>query len=352
MVHKTTFALIFACAAALGAARPLPAQEEPTGPRLRTNALEIAFDGRVQTQFTTTTIPDEPDFELLVRRVYLGAAVRVNDVVGGRVQADFAGNRVTLKDTYLSLSFGSGLEFLAGNAYRPFSLLTQTSDVRILPVERGVRIRGLEALEQQTLVTDLGYSDRDIGLQLRGAPAGAPLGLSYTAGFFRGPQPAVGAENVYQLVGRLAIEPVRNVRFGTAWSSRSFADERGTVEQGSAWEVDAWLGSFDAGPNLMAEVAWGDLDPFQEARFRSAQAWLGYRTGPVSRTIRMIEPVFRASYGDPDAPFDELGGVLLTPGLNVYLGGENRIMLNYDVWSAAAGGRDAGSLKAMFQLSF
>jgi hypothetical protein len=44
--------------------------------------------------------------------------------------------------------------------------------------------------------------------------------------------------------------------------------------------------------------------------------------------------------------------VLLTPGLNFYLGPLNRIMLNYDLWNPHGGGREARSFKAMIQMAF
>jgi hypothetical protein len=68
-----------------------------------------------------------------------------------------------------------------------------------------------------------------------------------------------------------------------------------------------------------------------------------------------VEPVFRASYSDTDASSGApmvSGGTLLTPGINVYFGPLNRIMLNYDIWLGDGDTPDAQSLKAMFQLGF
>jgi len=48
--------------------------------------------------------------------------------------------------------------------------------------------------------------------------------------------------------------------------------------------------------------------------------------------VEGIEPLFRASYGDPSTGFDGNSGVLLTPGINLYFQGRNRLMLNFDYY--------------------
>jgi hypothetical protein len=148
------------------------------------------------------------------------------------------------------------------------------------------------------------------------------------------------------------------VRLGAGWSSRDFSNGVGDtpeLERGNAFELDIEYGAFDPGFHLLAEVSTGDVDPFADATFWGAHTWLGFRTGALSETVSAVEPVFRASYSDTDASSGApvvSGGTLLTPGINVYFGPLNRIMLNYDIWLGAAGSADAQSLKAMFQLGF
>ncbi|HEU0052605.1 MAG TPA: porin, partial [Longimicrobium sp.] len=196
---------------------------------LKAGAMEITIGGRVQTQFNTTDVDTEPATEFTLRRIRLEATVKVNDVVSGKIQPDFAGNRVSMKDAYLKLTFDPAFQLLAGQANRPFGVIQPTSSTRVLPIERGVRIRGVEeALDENELVVELGYADRDVGLQVMGAPTGAPLGFSYQAGFFNGPARAqAGAENTYQLGARVAVEPVHALKMGAAWSSRDFVTTEG-----------------------------------------------------------------------------------------------------------------------------
>src|SRR5690606_30190849 len=87
------------------------------------------------------------------------------------------------------------------------------------------------------------------------------------------------------------------------------------------------------GPHVVVEAAMGDYQPFLDQKFSGAQAWLGYRAR-VGRRLTLVEPVFRVSHASiddvPEAPAPD--GTLITPGLNLYFGGLNRILFNYDFW--------------------
>ncbi len=340
------------------------AQEAETeAPRPRRIVEEIRVGGRVQTQFNTTTVDGEPDSELYIRRARLELAVKVNDFLSGALQPEVAGNRLQFKDAYVKLSFSPGLQLLAGKAYKPFSLLEQTSSKRILPVERGADIRGISPLDEYEIIHGLEYSDRDVGLQLMGTPKGAPLGFSYAAGVFRGPlDRSDGGGESYQFAARGTVRPAEKLRLGVGWSSRDFApdssEEGGSLdlERGNAFEVDVEYGAFEPGFHLLGEVAFGDYDPFTDRRFVGAQTWLGYRTRPLSRIVTGLEPVVRASWGSVDRhPGVDLGsmndGTLLTPGVNIYFGPLNRVMVNYDFWRSRGGGSQ-GSFKVQVQTAF
>ncbi|HEX2187320.1 MAG TPA: porin [Longimicrobiaceae bacterium] len=338
------------------------AQEAP--PVLfRANALEVSVGGRVQTQLNTTSVDTEPFSEIVLRRVRLEAAVKVNEVVSAKIQPEYAGSRVTVKDAWVRFSLDPALSLVAGQANRPFGIVTPTSSTRILPIERGVRIRGLPgAADQHNLVAELGYADRDVGLQLTGEPEGAPLGFSYAAGVFNGPARGEARElNTYQLAARAAVRPLAPLRLGASWSRRDFALPAGgspdalEVERGHAWALDAEWGRYGPGLHLLGELSLGDLDPATGAEFVGAQGWLAYRTGAVGRALTGVEPLLRVSHGEVDGASDRLavtGGTLLTPGINLYLGPLNRVMLNYDLWTPDGGGGREGSFRAQFQAAF
>ncbi|MDP9348196.1 MAG: hypothetical protein M3P24_03495, partial [Gemmatimonadota bacterium] len=151
------------------------------------------------------------------------------------------------------------------------------------------------------------------------------------------------------------VSLAERLRLGAGWSARDFGDTLsapggGTtarLERGNAFEVDLEYGAFAPGFHFLGEVAVGDLPPGGEERFAAQQAWLGYRTRPLSAAVSALEPIFRVSLSDV-----EEGGTLLTPGINIYFGPLNRVMLNYDLWRPRGDGETEGSFKANFQLAF
>jgi len=201
------------------------AAQARTGVTLGSDAVELTIGGRVQTQFNTTTVLTEAPSELILRRPRLEIEVKLNDLVSGAIEPEFAGDEVTLKDAFMQLSFSPAFQVLAGNAYKPFSLIETTSSTRILPIERGARIRGFNGVDHYGIINDLDYSDRDIGVQVMGAPGFLPLGFTYQAGVFRGPlHGASTVKDSYQYAGRITVQPHEVVRVGGAWSSRQFID--------------------------------------------------------------------------------------------------------------------------------
>ena len=352
------FLFILLLAAPLRAA----AQEPEEGFRFTTRAMEIVVSGRVQTLFSTSSIPDVPVAQWEMRRARVEFKIQVHPLLSGRLQSELAGGSPGVRDGNLTLHLTPGFQVLFGRAFRPFSVVQQTSSTVMLPIERGAVIRGLPGrpFEHFNLLQSLGYLDRDTGMQIFGSPPGLPGLPFYALAISNGPlQARSGDRSTYQLTGRLRVQPVAGLRLGGAWSRRDFLDQReegGTalaLRSGQAWEVDFEYGSFAPGLHLLVEIAEGDVDPYQESRFRTAQGWLGYRTRGAPGELAHIEPTFRASYGELGAySIRGTGGTLLTPGLNLYLDPLNRLMVNYDVWLPEGDARRESSLKMMFQLAF
>ncbi|HEX5869084.1 MAG TPA: porin, partial [Longimicrobium sp.] len=138
------------------------------------SSARITFGGRVQTIFNTTSVDEHPATETELRRVRLEATVQFGRVVSGRIQPEFAGPRVLLRDAYVRLNLDPAFQIWAGQAHRPFGVISPASSARNPTPEKGVRIRGVVGFEHFNLLAVLGYSERDVGIQLRGEPAGAP----------------------------------------------------------------------------------------------------------------------------------------------------------------------------------
>src|SRR5690606_35155411 len=153
-----------------------------------------------------------------LRRARIEGDVKVNDLISGSIDPEFAGNEVSLKDVYMKLNFSPAFQVLAGQAYKPCSLLEKPSSSRILPIERCARIRGANVLDHYAIINGFDYSDRDIGVQVMGTPDFIPLGFSYQAGIFRGPlHGASTIDDSYQYAARVTVQPHEVVRLGGGW---------------------------------------------------------------------------------------------------------------------------------------
>jgi hypothetical protein len=113
----------------------------------------------------------------------------------------------------------------------------------------------------------------------------------------------------------------------------------------------AWSDPGQSGPGLYAEGVFGrGVGTGTDIAGGQVMAWL-HRT--MSGRFTGVEPLVRASYGDPDVDLDDDGGLLLSAGINLYMGGRNRLMLNWDVYSAQDEriGTE-GALRAQAQVRF
>ncbi|HEX6589679.1 MAG TPA: porin [Longimicrobiales bacterium] len=314
-------------AAALSAA-PTAAQL----PVVATDDVSVAVTGRLQTQFNTSTA-DSIYSTFETRRARLGLDLEIDEWITGRVEANFA-HGVRLEDAWMNLGFHPAFQLQVGQFKKPFSLLELTSSSKTIPIERGLRIRGLpQNSEHHLLLDDNGYLGRELGAQVHGS-----IGpVTYAAGVFNGSgQSTRDVNDAKSYAGRLTWEPFANLplAIGAAASRRDVAlvdslDETYT-EQGLAVEADvAWGGFRRPGLSLVAEVMQAENfdtgDPMT-----GAQGIISWFQPVTLARVEGIEPLFRASFADPSTEFDGSAGRLLTPGINVYFHGRNRLMLNLD----------------------
>jgi hypothetical protein len=338
--------------------------------------VRVRLLGQAQVQFNTTSVTAAEDAPPLAgstfetRRVRWGAEVAVSDWITGKFEHETALGRLRLTDVFMNLAVDPRLQLRVGQFKKPFSLLELTSSTRLLTMERGVRIRGLEQAlptvasfqagaplfgEEQALVGGLGYAGRDLGAALHGA-----LGrVGYEVGVFNGTGPdRIDHNDGKAAAARLrwrAAPGARPLALGAAASYREVlepATAAGTTVDGVAWEVDLHWGGFRRpGLQLQAELALGD-NLATGGTFTGAHAVAGYfRPRAAGRRVEGWEPVLRASRGDPDRSVTGDEGWLLTPGLNLYFHGRNRVLVNWDVYlPAAAGARTQHAFRAQTNL--
>lgn len=331
------------------AAAPLAAQAPP---------VRVDLTGRVHVQWSSTSL-DESEagdaaaasstFEM--RRVRLAGRIRVGDWITALVEPDFAMSRLRLKSGWVALELDSALVLRAGQFKKPFSLIELTSSTQYPAIERGTRIRGLSQYlllqadpppppdgtglapaDQQELLGAQLYSGRDIGAALEGrrGPLGWSVGLFNGAGGDR--QDHNDAKSLAGRVTWTAAAAGTPLRVGAGWSRREGQrPATGETRTGNAFEVDAELGGFRRGWWLLGEVAGGS-NVASGGRFIGAHGLVSRFVATGGERVEGVEPLVRVSYGDPDDGAAGDAGTLVTPGVNLYFFGRNRLMLNWDAY--------------------
>lgn len=306
--------------------------------------LELRFTGRVQVQLSTTSVdgddvdppPASSAFE--TRRVRLGTVFRYGEWITGKVEADFAAGGARLTDGYVGLAVTDRLHVRAGQFKKPFGVFELESSTQIRTIERGLRIRGIEELvglpgETYWLLDESAYLGRQVGVMAHGA-LGA---LEYAAGVFNGEGANVRETSGSKaFAGRLTYRVLAPLVLGTAVSVQPTRSLDSAELHGNVVALEATWGGFRR-PGLHARAEWmrGDnaaagfvAEPPTMTGVQGVVAWFA----PMSGRVEGIEPVFRLSWADPDTDADGDAGMLLTPGVNLYFDGRNRLMVNGDLY--------------------
>ena len=345
--------------ATITATPTLRAQTMDAGP------IELKLSGRVQSQFNTTSVDEDEIGDPLawstfeMRRVRLSVEATVEDWLTGKLESDFALGDLDLKDAWINFGFDDAFQVRFGQFKKPFSRIELISSTQILPIERGLRIRGLDDLlgsafedgrrifpdfdgrivpgEEYDLLNELLYLGREMGVMVHG---GLGERVGYALGVFNGSGADERDRNDGKSVaGRLTFTPTGQLSIGAGASYREARIDDGLGGEdevgGVAFELDAEWGAFRRPAlHVVAEVAVGDHIGLDET-FLAAQGWLAYFHPIGGGRVEGVEPLVRLSFGDPDLGRHGDGGVLLTPGVNVYFFGRNRFMLNWDVFFPA-----------------
>lgn len=357
----------------LSAAAPLRAQT-PAPPAGQPH-LAVKPTGRIQVQFNTTSLGEDTagvaasTFE--TRRVRLGADIEVGEWVRGRLEPEFALGRVRLADAWAAFEIDPSVTLRVGQFKIPFGLMELTSSTTHPMIERGVRIRGtaphLESgqappprwrnrvviPEHYELLVVMGYGGRDLGASASGRVGS----LHWEVGVFNGEGPDREDSNAGKVMaGRISAAPLGDLplRIGIAAMRRDeLSVAPASAARGDAVEVDLEWGAFRApGLHLLAEVVRAD-------NLASGETLAGAQlVGALYRDVRArrfegVELTGRASWGDPDRTVSSDEGFLLTPGLNLYVQGRNRLMVNWDVFlPPGEDERPVHGLRAQAQLHF
>lgn len=372
-----------AVAALLGAAiaSALPAQErDEPGEVVPALARSIRLEGQLQFQASTSSVEDATDLDVDLRRIRLAATGRVAEGFTGVVQAEFESARARVRDAYLEVGISDAVELRVGQFKIPFNGVEMVSSKRLLLIERGARIRGLDALTTSSFLVSSRLSARHRGAQATVAPgegrvtlqAGAWLGSGEGSEDDDGKM-AAGRIEVRLLEGEeggaplvLGLAGVTNGYFGEPSDTLVVAGADTALlrdpVQSAAGELWLELGEYGA-PGLHVQanaIAGGNpLDPgivgaddVDLPSFLGLQLWAEWLFERPEAVLSGWGPAFRVDRFDPDTDAADDALLLVTPGLNLYLGPAFRTQVNLDLLVPESEGETESAFRAQAQLLF
>lgn len=328
---------------AAGWSQPIAGQEG-----ISARAAEVSFGGRLHTQLATSSAAEGKSTDFFTRRARLTLDVSVSSLLDARVQPDFGGGELELKDAYFRLRFDPGFRLWAGQFKRAFDIFQLDSSTDIVVVERTGRIDGAGGCAGSggtctlsRFTEKLGYSDRDIGIRADGSIGDR---FTYMATLTNGTGTSGSDENSGKsLAGRVTLLLIDELRLSGNVSRHDYVGGHGETRGATAFGADLEWGRFRRGIHFQVGVVGGAnwrLDDTSSAgipRFVTGQAILSRYFAVDGQGFEAIEPVARATWGDPNRDAEDDAGLLLTPGLFLYVKGKNRIGANLDVYRSGSG---------------
>ncbi len=274
--------------------------------------------------------------EFLVKRARFKALWHPTDWLTGVIHIDAAEVLVLggsiLKDAYVHIYPLKELQLRVGQFKKPFSGLELRSLGKLRLINRGPG--------NDLIIEDLGYGDRDLGVQLSGRLIKS-VKLDYFLGAFNGSGPNItDPGNSKDIVARLQIKPVKPFTIGANGSVKFFDDTTDNQPpRGWATGLDMRLkpGDFHfyaeglLGANHLAyrysSVVTADDPPM----FINALGVVSYRhVFPVHWRFA-LEPAFKFEFLEPDANIVDDEIMVFTPGINTYFGKYFRLMIDVEI---------------------
>lgn len=309
----------------------------------------IRLGGRVHTQFQSSSV-EETEADFFFRRARLIADVTVNDFLSGRVQTDFSGGSVALQDAFVRMAFSDAFSVSVGQFKRAFDLFELESSTEFSVIERDGRIAGLSTCPgvgrgctYGRFVSALELGGRDQGIRVE-ADAGR---FSFMGTWTNGTGANTRDENDEKSIsGRLTFAATDRLAISGQFGRHDYL-QAGDTEYANAWSVDAMYGDYQDGLLLQGAILGGDnwalpTGGGDTATFFAWQAVGSYFLPLEADRFSGWEPLLRVSGGDPDTDAADNGGMVITPGVMLYVFGRNKVGVNLDVYSPETGDTEYG----------
>jgi hypothetical protein len=251
--------------------------------------------------------------------------------------------KAALRDCWIELRFDRALRFKMGQFKRPFSALELRGRSSLEVIGRGPA--------NSLLIEDLGFGDRDLGLQLSGAFGSKKRAVKYAMGLFNGPgrnRPETDSNGAKDVVGRVEAKVRKWLTFGANAAVKFFDTQ--SVDYYPAW---SWMAGVDVaierkGLYLLAEGLYGlnhdrcalAIDP-EECRTESdrtavpgaasAVVLAAYRIELGTQWKLALEPVIKGELLLPDDGLSEAFVGQGSLGANLHIGNHVRVMIHGDI---------------------
>jgi hypothetical protein len=273
---------------------------------------------------------DVPSSEFSVRSARIGLAWRHARLIDGEVEVELGDEEGTvfaggiLRDGYVRVSPLAALRIRMGHFKRPFSRMRLRPRRSLRLINRG--------LANQWIVEELGYGDRDLGLQLEGR-FGDQTGLEYRVGVFNGEGPnahEVDENGSKDVVARVEAEPTEWLSIGHNVSYKRFDEENRDWERVPR---SALMGGADFGLRVerlrvLGDCLYGQNYLLVEGGYSASALLLAAYKIPLAETWELaLEPLAKGEVLVPEVDLRNGQVWMWTAGANLHIGDYLRLML-------------------------
>lgn len=318
-----------------------------------TGEYQFRLEGIVHAQFAAGSAEGDRATDWNIRRARLDFRATAWDRVSGRFQPEFKNGSPELKDAWLRFDAARALRVSVGRFKRAFDIFELNSSSEMVVVERAGRTlydehkcpRSKYYCSLSGFAAGLEYSARGDGIKLDGDVT-SRLSYMVTLTDGAGLDWSDGTAGSSAAI-RVSAELAPKVALAFNASRRGFVLDDDSHGHAAAWGADLDIGAFRDGTHFQAALIGGGNWRLAEnagdevPRFLSAQAVLSHYVPLQSEWLAAVEPMARASWGDPRRGGGAGGAFLGTVGAFFYVTSKNRLGANLDIYRTPL--RDIGS---------
>ncbi len=309
----------------------------------------LSGGANLHTLWTLSETAGDPSNEIAISMARVKLLWREGKWLRARLQFDVdqlfeeEKSRAMLRDAWVELRLNRALRLRLGQFKRPFSALELRGRSSLEVISRGPA-NGL-------LIEDLGFGDRDLGLQISGDFGRSKRQVSYALGAFNGTgrnQPETDGNGAKDIVGRVTARARRWLTFGANASVKLFDTE--TVGYYPSW---SWMTGVDMtierkGLFVLVEALYGlnhdrcalafepdecraENDRVGVPRAAAVSALVAYRFDLGTSLELALEPVVKGEVLMPDDGLDKALAGQASVGANLHFGKHVRLMVHGDL---------------------